>query len=90
MPLGVGVLFFPIEIGMVLTISPLRLMVRVLVLSSAVPISESPMVKLAERLRWPNKPSPRSTPKVLTATSTVVPGTQKSLGRQRTSRLLNQ
>ena len=45
MPLLVGVLSLPIEIGMVLTTSPLTRTVSVLVLSSAVAITSSPMVK---------------------------------------------
>jgi hypothetical protein len=44
-PLLVGVLFLPIEIGMVLMTAPLRLTVSVLLLSSAVAMTSSPMVK---------------------------------------------
>ena len=41
----VGVLFLPIEIGIVLMTSPLRLTVSVLVLSSTVAMTSSPIVK---------------------------------------------
>ena len=61
-PLLVGVLFLPIETGIVLMTSPLRLTVSVLVLSSTVVITSSPMVKCVVTFSWPNNPSPRSTP----------------------------
>jgi len=61
-PLLVGVLLLPIEIGMVLMTSPLRRTVSVLVSSSAVAMISSPMVKCVVTFSWPNNPSPKSTP----------------------------
>ena len=89
-PFGVGVLSLPIDVGIVLMISSPRRIVTVLVSSSAVAISRSPMVNVAFRSSCPNSPLPRSAPKAFTWTSTVVPDAQKSLGRQRTSRSLTQ
>ena len=61
-PLLVGVLFLPIDTGMVLMTSPLRRTVSVLVLSSTVAMTSSPTVKCDVTFSWPNSPSPRSTP----------------------------
>ncbi|SHW07934.1 Uncharacterised protein [Mycobacteroides abscessus subsp. abscessus] len=62
MPLLVGALSLPIEVGMVLMISPLRSMLRILLVSSTRLITASPMVKWDATLSWPKTPSPRFTP----------------------------
>ncbi|CFS35293.1 Uncharacterised protein [Mycobacterium tuberculosis] len=62
MPLAVGVLSLPIDVGMDFTTSPFTRTVSILVLSSAVAITSSPMVKCVCTLSSPNIPSPKSTP----------------------------